>query len=53
MKLCNDLHYLHMSRIILPLERTLGVRLLCYNGILGQMLKCSDFNIFVFLFMLM
>ena len=35
-----------------PLERTLVVGLLCYNGMLGQMLRCLYFNIFLFLFIL-
>ena len=35
MKLLNDLNYLPMSRIIPPLHWTLGVGLLCYNGMLG------------------
>ena len=35
-----------------PIDRTLVVGLLCYNGMLGQMLRCLDFNIFMFLFIL-
>ena len=36
-----------------PLDSTFGVWLLCFNGMLGQMLRCSNFNIFVFLCVLM
>ena len=36
-----------------PLDLTLEVGLLCYTRMSGQMLRCSDFNIFMFLFILM
>ena len=35
-----------------PLDSTLGVGLLCFNRMLGQMLRCSDFSIVMFLFVL-
>ena len=48
MKLLNDLDYLPMSHIICPMElRTLLMGLLCYKGMLGQLLRFSDFNVFV------
>ena len=36
-----------------PQDWTLGLGLLCYNGMLGQMFRLSDFNVLGFLFMLM
>ena len=35
------------------LDWTRGVGLLRFNRIIGQMLKCSDLTIFMFLFVLM
>ena len=36
-----------------PLDWTLGVWLLCFNRMLGQMSRCSDFTIVMFLFVLL
>ena len=36
-----------------PLDSTFGVGLLCFNRMLGQMLRCSDFTIVMFLFVIM
>ena len=33
-----------MTPFFLPLNLTLVVGRLCYNGMLEQMLRCSDFN---------
>ena len=35
-----------------PLDWTLGARLLSFNRMLGQILRCSDFTIVMFLFVL-
>ena len=54
-KLFNDLHYLPngMSRIILPpWIGPFGLGCCALNRMLGQMLRCSDFTIVMFIFVL-